>query len=311
MDLSIVTTMYCSAPYIQEFYDRICVVAKKITEDYEIILVNDGSPDDSLDIAVSLYEKDPKVRVIDLSRNFGHHEAIMIGLKHAKGELVFLIDCDLEEEPELLERFYAEYSKNGNVDVVYGVQERRKGSFWERSSGRLFYIMFNKMSDYKVTANQLTARLMCRKYVNSLLLYDKESGLFLAGLMKITGYHQKAISVERVSKGSSVYSMGKKMSLLMSSITSFTAYPLKLIFYVGVFISSVAFIFALYLILRKLIYDSISIGWSSVMVSLWFIGGVLMMFMGIIGVYLSKIYIQVKGRPITIVKDIYKRDDNK
>lgn len=310
MKLSIVTTMYHSAPYINEFYARICAAAGQITNNYEIIFVNDGSLDDSLEIAASLYEKDPKVRVIDLSRNFGHHEAIMTGLGYSEGDLIFLIDCDLEEEPELLCKFYNEFNKS-NADVVYGVQEKRKGSFWEKNSGSLFYLLFNKISDYKITANQLTARLMCRKYVKSLLLYNKESGLFLAGLMRITGYCQKAIPIEKLSKASSIYSMRKKIALLMSSITSFTAYPLKLIFYVGVFISSVSFLFALYLILRKLIYDNVSMGWSSLMVSLWFIGGVLMMFMGIIGVYLAKIYIQVKGRPITIVKNIYERNDKK
>jgi len=311
MKLSTVTTMYCSAPYLNEFYERIATASEKITSDYEIIFVNDGSPDDSLNIAVSLYKKDPKVRVIDLSRNFGHHEAIMTGLMHAKGELVFLVDSDLEEEPELLERFYAEYSKNSNVDVVYGIQEKRKGGFWEKNSGSLFYILFNKMSDYKITANQLTARLMCRKYVESLLLYNKESGLFLAGLMKITGYCQMAIPVKKISKGFSTYSIRKKIDLLTESITSFTAYPLKMIFHFGAFISSVSFLFALYLILRKFICDNVSIGWSSVMVSLWFVGGVLMMFMGIIGVYLAKIYIQVKGRPIAIVRNIYSKEGEK
>lgn len=310
MKLSIVTTMYHSAPYINEFYARICATAEKITSDYEIIFVNDGSPDDSLDIALSLYEKDPKVRVFDLSRNFGHHKAIIAGLDYSEGDLVFLIDCDLEEEPELLCKFYNEFNES-DADVVYGVQERRKGDFWERSSGSLFYILLNKMCDCKITANQLTARLMCRKYVKSLLLYNKESGLFLAGLMKITGYCQKAITVKKISKGSSVYSIRKKIALLINSITSFTAYPLKLIFYFGVFISSVSFLFALYLILRKLIYNNVAMGWSSLMVSLWFVGGVLMMFMGIIGVYLAKIYIQVKGRPIVIVKSIYGRKDKK
>jgi len=310
MNISIVTTIYYSSPYIQEFYDRISAVAKKITEDYEIIFINDGSPDDSLKIAVSLCKNDPKVRVIDLSRNFGHHEAIITGLGYSEGDLVFLIDCDLEEKPELLYKFYNEFNKS-DADVVYGIQKRRKGYFWERIGGSLFYTLFNKMSDCKISANQLTARLMCRKYVESLLLYNKEAGLFLAGLMKITGYCQKAIPVEKISKGSSAYSIRKKIALLMNSITSFTTYPLKLIFYFGVFISSVSFFFALYLILQKLIYNNVSMGWSSLMVSLWFVGGVLMMFMGIMGVYLAKIYVQVKGRPIAIVKNIYERNDKK
>src|SRR6266481_9971297 len=126
MTLSIVTTLYDSAPYLEQFYLRTCAATEQITRDYEIILVNDGSPDNSLDIAISIHRRDKRVRVIDLSRNFGHHKAMMTGLTHAGGELVFLIDCDLEEEPELLEKFYREL-KATEADVVFGVQQKRKG----------------------------------------------------------------------------------------------------------------------------------------------------------------------------------------
>jgi putative glycosyltransferase len=134
--------MYYSAPYLNEFYTRIRAAAEKITSDYEIIFVNDGSPDDSLKMAVSLYENDPKVRVIDLSRNFGHHKAAMTGLAHAKGDSVFLIDVDLEEEPELLNRFY-DIFKDSDADVVYGVQTKRMGGLWEKATGALYWWMFN------------------------------------------------------------------------------------------------------------------------------------------------------------------------
>ena len=125
MKLSIVTTLYYSAPYVLEFYFRVKEVAQKFTEDYEIIFVNDGSPDDALEKAVSLHQQDEKVHVLDLSRNFGHHKAIMTGLAHARGEKVFLIDCDLEEAPELFEEFEQKMIQT-NSDVVYGIQDVRK-----------------------------------------------------------------------------------------------------------------------------------------------------------------------------------------
>src|SRR5690349_21253569 len=125
MHLSIVTTLYRSARHLPEFHRRIVAAAEKITPDFEILLVNDGSPDDSQEVAVGLAEQDSRVTVIELSRNFGHHKAIMTGLAHATGEWVFLIDCDLEEEPELLERLYGEATE-GTWDVVYGVQDARK-----------------------------------------------------------------------------------------------------------------------------------------------------------------------------------------
>ncbi len=157
MNLSIVTTLYYSAPYLHEFYTRICVEAEQMTDNYEVIFVNDGSPDNSLDIALSFCEKDSRVRVVDLSRNFGHHKAMMTGLMYAKGELIFLIDVDLEEPPESLTIFYEKF-QNSDVDVVYGVQGKRKGPWFNQVSGSLFYILFNFLSYYPIPHNPLTAR---------------------------------------------------------------------------------------------------------------------------------------------------------
>jgi len=306
MDLSIVTTMYCSSPYVQEFYDRICAVAKKITGDYEIILVNDGSPDDSLDIAVALYEKDPKVRVIDLSRNFGHHKAMMTGLMHAEGELVFLIDCDLEEKPELLERFYAEHRKNGDVDVVYGVQKARKGGFIERISGKIFFWIFNLFSNYPVPTNLVTARLMSKRYVDSLVQH-KDREVFIAGLWAITGFKQVPITVTKHYKRNSSYNLRRKISLLVNSITSFSNKPLLFIFYLGSMILCISSIAALYLIIRKVFFGAILAGWPSLMVTIWLLGGLTIFCVGVIGIYLSRVFMETKERPYTIIRQIYER----
>lgn len=168
LDRSIVTTLYHSASHLEEFYLRACAAVEKVVDGYEIILVNDGSPDDSLAVALELCDRDHRVSVVDLSRNFGHHKAIMVGLSQAKGRLVFLIDCDLEEDPELLTEFFKSMADSG-ADVVYGVQQRRKGSFVERVSGSLFYAIFNLLSTYPVPPNQVTARLMTHRYVTALL----------------------------------------------------------------------------------------------------------------------------------------------
>ena len=142
MELSIVTTLYHSAPFLNEFYSRIKKEAEKITQNYEIIFVNDDSPDDSLDVALSLFEQDDKVRVIDLARNYAHLKTMMAGLSYTRGDLVFLIDCDLEETPELLGKFYDEL-KNTKADVVYGQQKTRKGRILEKVTGILFYKVIN------------------------------------------------------------------------------------------------------------------------------------------------------------------------
>ena len=164
--LSIITTVYKSERYVHEFYERSRKVLQRLgISQYEFIFVDDGSPDNSLDEALKLHDQDRRVSVIQLSRNFGHHKAIMTGLAHAAGDFVFLIDVDLEEDPELLERMWAETQKDKSIDVVYGVQETRKGKFFERWSGLLFYWAFNWLADgTKVEKNFCTIRLMKRNY---------------------------------------------------------------------------------------------------------------------------------------------------
>ena len=301
--------MYYSAPHIKEFYKRICAIAEKISNKYEIILVNDGSPDDSLDISVVLYEKDPKVRVIDLSRNFGHHKAMMTGLMHAEGELVFLIDCDLEEEPELLERFYGKHIKNVDVDVVYGVQKARKGGFAEKISGNVFYWMFNVFSSYPIPKNLVTVRLMSKRYVESLVQH-KDREVFMAGLWAITGFKQVPFMISKHAKGNSSYSIRRKISLLVNAITSFSNKPLIFIFYLGSMILFISCITALYLIIRRVFFGVFLSGWPSLMISLWFLGGLTIFCVGVIGIYLSKIFMETKERPYTIIRQIYERFKN-
>jgi len=306
MNLSIVTTLYFSSPYVLEFYQRISVEAKKITSDYEIIFVNDGSPDDSLDVALSLYEQDKRVRIIDLSRNFGHHKAIMTGLSYTRGELVFLLDSDLEEEPELLSLFYEFYKKTKDIDVVYGVQKVRKGNFLERLTGEIFYSIFNSISNYPVTANLITARLMSQRYVKALVEH-REREIFLAGLFAIAGFRQIPLLVRKDSKNRSTYTLVRKLTLAINSITSFSNKPLIFIFYLGALISLLSGITAIIFIVRKIFFNVILEGWSSLIISIWLLGGLTIFCLGVIGIYLSKIFSETKQRPYTIIRQIYEK----
>jgi len=303
MMLSIVTTMYNSAPFLEEFYERVSKTAQKITDDFEIIFVNDGSPDNSLDIAVSLHEKDNHVIVVDLSRNFGHHRAMMTGLGYAKGEKVFLIDCDLEEEPELLGSFNEKLS-DSDCDVVYGVQESRKGGAFERISGNIFYTLFNRLSGIRIPHNPVTARLMSGRYVKSLLLY-RERELFLVGIWHITGYHQEPFVIKKLSREGTNYSLRKKVTLAINAITSFSDKPLIFIFYTGIVISSISALYILYLFIRKMFSGVAISGWTSLIVSVWFLGGLTIFFIGVIGIYLSRIFVETKQRPYAIIRAVY------
>ncbi|MGG4049559.1 glycosyltransferase family 2 protein [Paenibacillus favisporus] len=306
LDISVVTTLYRSASYIPEFYTRIKKSLEKLGLTYEIIFVNDGSPDNSLEVAVEIQQKDNSVKVIDLSQNFGHHKAILTGLSHTSGELVFLIDCDLEEEPENLETFHKEWLKNeGKFDVIYGVQQEREGTFYRRIAGDLFYKFFNMISDEKIPKNPCTIRLMTKRYVNSLLEF-KDQNVFLAAMYEKVGYNQKPYVIKKTYKGSSSYNLFRKVALMIDGITSFSSKPLLIIMVSGFSISILSLIYAFILIFRKIIFQSIIGGWTSVMVSIWLMSGLIIFSLGIVGVYISKIFNETKDRPITVIRKIYK-----
>lgn len=309
MRLSIVATLYQSAPYVVAFHARASAAARALAgEDYEIVLVNDGSPDDSLALARQLAEQDAHVLVVDLSRNFGHHKAMMTGLAHARGERVFLIDSDLEEEPEWLPRF-AQQLEQQDCDVVYGVQEQRKGSWFERWSGQWFYRVFKTLTGMALPENVVTARLMGRTYVDALLRHQ-EREVFMAGLWHITGFDQRPQTVRKHSASATTYTLRRKMSLLVNSVTSFSNAPLVGIFYIGVAISLFALAYIAYLIVHWLFLAKPLSGWTSVMASIWLLGGMVISFIGVVGIYLSKIFSETKQRPYTIVRRIYaKRQD--
>ncbi|MGS2716914.1 glycosyltransferase family 2 protein [Eionea flava] len=306
MKLSIVTTLYRSAPYISEFYDRSSAIAQELVgDDYEIIFVNDGSPDNSLDLAIHLTEKDSRIVVVDLSRNFGHHKAMMAGLEYTEGQKIFLLDSDLEEEPEWLGQF-SKLMVEESSDVVYGRQKARKGGWFERWSGELFYSLFNWLSNIDHPRNIVTARLMTRRYVNALLSY-RERELVISCLWVITGFKQSEIFVKKHMLSDTNYTLTKKITHAVNAITSFSEQPLKFIFYIGLLILSTSVLFAGYIIFNKIfLYQPIA-GWTSVMVSVWLLGGMIISFIGIIGIYLSKVFLETKKRPLSIVRSVYGR----
>jgi putative glycosyltransferase len=256
-------------------------------------------------MAVRLTREDGHVVVVDLSRNFGHHKAMMTGLAHATGERVFLIDSDLEEDPEYLVSFASQLERD-SCDVVFGVQERRKGDWFERWSGYWFYRSFAFLTGLTLPPNIVTARLMTRRYVDALLLHE-EREVFMAGLWHITGFDQRPQPVRKHSSSRTTYTFRRKMSLLVNSVTSFSNAPLVSIFYFGLAISLLAVAYICYLVLHWLSIEQPLSGWTSVMASIWLLGGMIISFIGVVGIYLSKIFSETKQRPYTIVKQIHAR----
>jgi putative glycosyltransferase len=307
MKLSIVSTLYQSSNHINEFYKRISNEAKKITENYELIFVDDCSPDDSLKRVLKLHEEDSKVTVIELSRNFGHHKAMMVGLSKTKGDYIFLIDSDLEESPELLGDFWSELERSDDIDSVYGVQEKRKGSLFERISGFFYFTFFNYLSDVKIPRNLSTIRLMNKNFVENLVLF-KENELIFSVINTLNGFKSKPFKFSKKSESRSSYSLIMKLKLLFDSIVSATPKPLWMVFNFGLIITLLTSFYIIFLMYSKFIDNSIIDGWTSVMVMVSFFGGLIIFFLGVIGIYLSKIFIEVKQRPFSTIRKIYSKE---
>jgi putative glycosyltransferase len=304
MKLSFVATLYQSAPHILEFHQRASAAARQLVgEDYEIVLVNDGSSDNSLHLAVQLTESDSHVVVVDLSRNFGHHKAMMTGLSYAKGERVFLIDSDLEEEPEWLLNFNRQMNQE-DCDVVFGVQGKRKGNWFEQLSGKWFYKIFRVLTRIEQPDNIVTARLMTQRYVAALVAH-RERELNIGGLWITTGFDQSRQIVHKHASSQTTYTFSRKISHLVNAITSFSSAPLVFTFYIGLLISLSAILFIVFLVFRFFFISTPPDGYTSLITSIWLFSGLIIFFMGLQGIYISKVFLEVKRRPYSIIKNVY------
>lgn len=308
MKLSVVTTTYHSEPYIKAFISKVRKAIDECGElipelSSEIVFVNDGSPDHSAEIVRSFSSEDSTIRLVNLSRNFGHHYAIRAGLEHAKGDLIFLIDSDLEEDPDLCVEFLKEILKDPSIDVVYGAQQgERKGGLFERISGSIYYRILNHLTDIEYPHNTLTARLMRREYVDAVLRFPEKS-FDIWVLFVLAGFTQKEYQTRKSYKGSTTYTLKKKVRMAVETITLSSSRPLYFIFLMGLGMFIVSFLAILYVVINALYSDMTeAIGWSSLIISVWLVGSLILLSLGIIAIYLSKIFNESKNRPSYIVK---------
>lgn len=305
-ELSVVTTVYRSEAYLPKFMEQTeKALARAGYERYELVFVLDGISDGSKGFLLEKQKFMPQLKIVELSRNFGHHPAMSAGLNFATGDLVFLIDCDLEVSPLALVEF-TELHRRSGADVVYGVQEVRKGAFVERTMGGLFWRVFNYLSDNKVPLNTVTERLMTRNYVDALMTMG-DKNVFLAGMMHWIGYKQLPCTVQKGQrKEKSTYTFKKRVNLLVDAITSFSERPLRLLFYLGILVLVATSLIASAFIVRKLVYpETVLLGFTSVIVVMLFGTGMIVSAIGLVGIYLSKVFNQVKSRPLFSVRKVY------
>lgn len=299
--ISLVSTLYLSSQTIDSFIKQCEKFLTQITPNHEIVLIDDGSPDDSVKKAL---KHDGPIKIVSLNRNYGHHHAMMAAVEQAKGDFIFLIDSDLEESPSLLLQFWDELKNNPEADVVYGIQDLRKGNFSERIPGSLFYKIFNFLSDVKIPANLLTVRLMTRRYVDVLIQF-KERALFIGGLWQIAGFKQIPLIVSKKSTSKTTYTYQNKIDLVLNSITSFSSKPLVFLFKISLLINIVTFVYIIRTLYYWYSFDENISGYSSIIISVWMFGGLLLTAISTVGLYLSKIFIEVKKRPRYTIKEIF------
>jgi putative glycosyltransferase len=303
-DLTIVTTMYRSAPFLREFHRRAAAAASGLFSQVEFVFVNDGSPDASLAEALALQREDSRIRIVDLSRNFGHHYAILAGLEYSQGDLVFLLDSDLEEEPECLPAFVAAMQSE-SADVAFGVQVQRKGGAIERFGGAAAYSLINLLAgDMHLPRNMLLARLMSRRYVDQLIAHREKMVVF-AGLASLTGFKQVGVAVTKRSKGSTTYTIARRVKMLVRAVTEFSDRPLHYIAFLGAAILGASILYIAYLGINYIAYQSVPVGYTSLAASVWFLGGLILFSIGIVAIYLSVVFVEVKGRPRFVVRAVY------
>jgi polyisoprenyl-phosphate glycosyltransferase len=302
--ITVVVPVYCEEQSIAELHTRLSLVLDGLAPDYagEMILVNDGSEDASLDLLLALAARDRRVRVIDLARNFGHQLAITAGLDHASGDAVVLIDGDLQDPPEVIPEMVARW--RAGADVVYGQRRQRSGeSRFKRATAKSFYRLMNWLSDVRMPVDTGDFRLLDRAVVD-VLTGMREENRYLRGMVAWVGFRQEALSYERDSRfaGTSKYTLGKMLRLALDGLASFSSRPLVLSAQIGAFVTLAAFAYLLWIVGNKIVDPSATVqGWASVLVAVLFLGGVQLLSVGILGVYLGRVFGETKGRPLYVI----------
>jgi dolichol-phosphate mannosyltransferase len=284
-------------------HDRLVSSILKISSNFEIIYVNDGSNDNSFLELLKLSDEDERVKYINFSRNFGHQIAVTAGLDYSKGAAVVIIDGDLQDPPEVIPEMYALYKEG--FEVVYGQRLIRKGeSFLKKITAKYFYRILKKITNINIPVDTGDFRLIDRKIVNDLKNMP-EQNKFLRGQIAWLGYRQTSIFFERDERkfGETGYPFSKMLKFALDGITGFSDVPLQFVTKTGIFISFISFLVILYAIFSHFILERTITGWTSLIISSMFIGGVQLISVGIIGEYISRINKNVQNRPLYIVSE--------
>jgi polyisoprenyl-phosphate glycosyltransferase len=300
--ISIVTPVYGCCKSLNNLYERLNKTLSTITDNFEIIMVNDSSPDNAWEAIKELAKKDNRVKGINLSRNFGQHKAITAGLDYAKGDWIVVMDCDLQDQPEEIIKLYNKVLEG--YDIVFGRRVERKDSFFKKLSSKVFYKVYDYFTESKIDNTIANFSIISEKVLNTLKEMREQNRMYPLFINWI-GFKRTEINIDHASReeGKSSYTLIKLINLAVDSIVSQSNKPLKLSIKFGFLISFFSLIYAFWLIFRYFIYSMPIEGWTSVMVSIYFIGGLLFANMGILGLYIGKIFDETKNKPIYIIQE--------
>ena len=300
-DIAIIIPVYNEEGNLQALYGRVKKTISTISENYQIIFINDGSTDDSLPKILAFAEENPKVFYINLSRNFGHQIAVSAGLEYCNAKCTVIIDSDLQDPPELIAELYAKHKEG--FDVVYAKRRKRDGeSFLKKFTAKLYYRTLRRLVPFDIPLDAGDFRLLTKKVVNSINKMP-EQNKFLRGQIAWLGFKQSYVLFDRETRkhGKSGYTYSKMFRLAFDGITSFSDKPLLFVSRLGFIISIFSFLVIIYAIFSHYVLKETITGWTSLIISAAFIGGIQLLSIGVIGEYISRINVNVKKRPLYII----------
>lgn len=300
--ISVVTPVYGCVEALPELYTRLVATLTPITEAFEIVLVNDASPGAAWEVISLLAARDPRVKGINLSRNFGQHYAITAGLDYAQGEWQVVMDCDLQDQPEEIAKLHA--TAVTGYDIVVARRYDRQDSFLKKASSRLFYLVFDYLTDQKSDVSIANFGIYHRRVIANLRKIREQNRNFPL-FVRWLGFRLTEVDVEHACRqqGKSSYSLKKLLNLAIDSIVAQSNKPLRLSIQAGFLLAFFSFLSAVYFTVKYFLWRTPVAGWTSVMVSLYFIAGLLLANMGMLGLYIGKIFDEAKNRPLYIVQD--------
>lgn len=299
---SVVIPLYNEEGNLEKLHSRLSQVMGGMGESYEILFVDDGSKDGSFQLLKGLHEKDDKVKVITFTRNFGQHLAMTAGFDYAKGEYVILMDADLQDPPEEIPKLVAKIREG--YDVVYGHRKIRQDSLFKKLTSKIYLQLLAKLTSQALSPDITSFRIVTRKVVDCTNQL-KERNRFHGGLVAWLGFPYTTVDVEYGERfaGKTKYSLRKMIALALEGIISFSDIPLRVIGYFGLLVSAISFIVGIVVLIRHLVWGIPVEGYTSTVVAIFFTGGVILLVLGVIGQYIGRIHIEVKNRPLYVIKD--------